>query len=84
MTDSVQDGPTHELLEAGWTRLLIGAAIAGLSAQVMVNHAGIETVNGVLTLGSGLVLWAFGMTLTLRPVLDEYKRLSETLREVQS
>lgn len=73
-------GSYSQLLEGGWTRLVIGAAIAMLSAQVMVHHAGLSSLNGLLTLASGGVIWAFGMTLTIKPIGNEIENLAETIK----
>lgn len=69
------------LLSSSMVRVLIGASIAMLTAQVMGHHAHLQSVDGVLTLISGTVVWAMGMSLTIHPVAVEYRKLRSTIEE---
>lgn len=50
--------------------------MAGLSAQVAINHGGTGSVNGVMTLLFAATLWAFGMVLTVGPIVESFSDLA--------
>jgi hypothetical protein len=62
-----------------FSRLVIGSAVAMLAAQMMINHGGLHSVRGFETMVAGLVVWSAGLTLTLRPVLEQWKKLREAV-----
>lgn len=73
---SSSDSPRTDSLEQlvfhnGFSRVLIGASVAMLASRMMNYHGGIETFDGITVLGAGVVVWAAGLTLTIRPVVEE-------------
>lgn len=63
------------VLHNRFSRILIGSSIAQLAYVMMSSHAAFTSFNEVMT-------FAAGMTLTLRPVVEEWTWLVEDVKNV--
>jgi hypothetical protein len=67
------------LLEGGWSRVAIGFGIAAVAGQVAVSIGEPTTLSSLTGLLGALVVWSWGMVLTIHPISDQVVQLRETL-----
>lgn len=70
------------VLHNRFSRILIGSSIAQLAYVMMSSHAAFTSFNEVMTFAAGIILFSAGMTLTLRPVVEEWTWLVEDVKNV--
>jgi sulfite exporter TauE/SafE len=74
--------PTSKLLGENAPRLLIGSAIAQLAGTVGIHHGSFTSLQGVSTVAAAVILFAFGMTLTIMPVVNALTDLKEQVGQL--